>query len=159
MTPTKLFNASLLSLALALPTMPAFASMTPSFAGGFTGLTVDADTLLIDVKQGRSGTGQRGRDRDRDDDDDQGRGRGSDYGAKRGGTKSGGSKVRVPGGSGCDSPRDILEHPECTTGGTTDKPATSTTSTSGSGRDKVRIPGGSGCDDPRDLLEHPECRL
>ena len=28
-------------------------------------------------------------------------------GRKRGG------KVRVPGGSGCDDPGDILEHPEC----------------------------------------------
>ena len=25
-----------------------------------------------------------------------------------------GRRPRVPGGSGCDSPRDILEHPECT---------------------------------------------
>ncbi|TXH95561.1 MAG: hypothetical protein E6Q73_14595 [Pseudorhodobacter sp.] len=24
-----------------------------------------------------------------------------------------GKKVRVPGGSGCDDPGDILEHPEC----------------------------------------------
>lgn len=23
-------------------------------------------------------------------------------------------RPRVPGGSGCDSPRDIIEHPECT---------------------------------------------
>jgi hypothetical protein len=23
-------------------------------------------------------------------------------------------KPRVPGGSGCDDPRDIIEHPECT---------------------------------------------
>jgi hypothetical protein len=23
------------------------------------------------------------------------------------------SKKRVPGGSGCDDPRDIIEHPEC----------------------------------------------
>ena len=23
-------------------------------------------------------------------------------------------RPRVPGGSGCDSPRDILQHPECT---------------------------------------------
>lgn len=156
MTPTNLFSASLLSLALALPTVPAFATMAPSFANGFTGLTADADTLLIDVKQGRSGTGKRGRDRDEDDDRGRGRGRGSDDGTMSGGGKSGSTKVRVPGGSGCDSPRDILEHPECTTGGTTTTP---TTSTSGSGRDKVRIPGGSGCDDPRDLLEHPECRL
>ena len=24
-----------------------------------------------------------------------------------------GRRPRVPGGSGCDSPRDIIEHPEC----------------------------------------------
>ena len=31
--------------------------------------------------------------------------------AKRG--RGGRSKPRVPGGSGCDDPRDIIEHPEC----------------------------------------------
>jgi hypothetical protein len=25
-----------------------------------------------------------------------------------------GRRPRVPGGSGCDDPRDIIEHPECT---------------------------------------------
>ncbi len=60
------------------------------------------------------------------------------------------SKPRVPGGSGCDDPRDLIEHPECTLGNAApaeDKMA----------RSKPRVPGGSGCDDPRDLIEHPEC--
>ncbi len=62
------------------------------------------------------------------------------------------SKPRVPGGSGCDDPRDLIEHPECTLGNAApaeDKMA----------RSKPRVPGGSGCDDPRDLIEHPECTL
>lgn len=33
--------------------------------------------------------------------------------AKRGRNRGGRSKPRVPGGSGCDDPEDILEHPEC----------------------------------------------
>ncbi len=158
MFPLRLFNASALALSLALPTVPAFASMTPSIADGITTFATDADTLLVEVKQGRSGTGKRGRDRGRDDDDDRGRGRGSDDGAKRGGgSGSGRDRPRIPGGSGCDSPRDLLEHPECTVGGTRATP--SANPGSGSGRDRPRIPGGSGCDDPRDLIEHPECRL
>ena len=60
------------------------------------------------------------------------------------------SKPRIPGGSGCDDPRDLIEHPEC--GGL--KAGEPTTL---SKRSKPRIPGGSGCDDPRDLIEHPEC--
>ena len=31
----------------------------------------------------------------------------------RGGRSGGRSKPRVPGGSGCDDPGDIAEHPEC----------------------------------------------
>jgi len=37
---------------------------------------------------------------------------GADEVAKKGRGK-GGRKPRVPGGSGCDDPGDILEHPEC----------------------------------------------
>lgn len=169
MPPLRLISSTALALALALPAMPAFASMASnpaSFAGAMVG---DADTLVIDVKQGRSGTGVRGRDRDRDDDDRRGRGRGSDDNASRnssGKSNSGRSRARVPGGSGCDSPRDLLEHPECRvqTGlglGTANSAGANpqANDVSGSGRDRVRIPGGSGCDDPRDLIEHPECRL
>lgn len=32
---------------------------------------------------------------------------------RRGRKRKGRSKPRVPGGSGCDDPGDILEHPEC----------------------------------------------
>ncbi len=61
-------------------------------------------------------------------------------------------KPRVPGGSGCDDPRDLIEHPECVLGNAApvdDQLA----------RRKPRVPGGSGCDDPRDLIEHPECAI
>jgi hypothetical protein len=33
--------------------------------------------------------------------------------ARRGRGGDGGRRPRVPGGSGCDDPRDIIEHPEC----------------------------------------------
>lgn len=170
MTPFRLFGSTALAVALALPAAPGLASMTTNSAVFVTSVPGDAGTLLIDVKQGRSGTGVRGRDRDRDDDDKRrGRGRGSDDGASRsssGGSHSGRSRARVPGGSGCDSPRDLLEHPECrvmpgrgvgTAGSVGATPPAN--GLSGSGRDRPRIPGGSGCDDPQDLIEHPECRL
>lgn len=32
---------------------------------------------------------------------------------RRGRGRGGRSKPRIPGGSGCDDPEDILEHPEC----------------------------------------------
>lgn len=64
---------------------------------------------------------------------------------------SGRGKPRVPGGSGCDDPEDLIEHPECRVNVTpTDDQLA---------RRKPRVPGGSGCDDPEDLIEHPECRL
>jgi hypothetical protein len=69
-------------------------------------------------------------------------------------------KPRVPGGSGCDSPRDIAEHPECRRADAgeflpmTVKPSVDVQEA----RRKPRVKGGSGCDDPRDLIEHPECR-
>jgi hypothetical protein len=63
-------------------------------------------------------------------------------------------KPRIPGGSGCDSPRDVREHPECRRADATVSPADLIEEA----RRKPRVPGGSGCDDPRDLIEHPECR-
>jgi hypothetical protein len=60
-------------------------------------------------------------------------------------------KPRVPGGSGCDDPEDLIEHPECT-------PALEEKNEI-LARSKPRVPGGSGCDDPEDLIEHPECRV
>lgn len=104
--------------------------------------------------RGRGGDDDRGRDRDRDD-----RGGRDD----RGRDDSGRDRPRIPGGSGCDDPGDLLEHPECRpaggSGGGTGGGATVTLpEPSISGRDRPRIPGGSGCDDPDDHLEHPECR-
>ena len=169
MTPLRILSSTALAFALAVPALPAFSAM-PGSAGGFATFLPDgADALVIDVKQGRSGTGQRGRDRDRDDDDDddnRGRGRGghrddddrSGRGGDDAGSGSGRDKPRIPGGSGCDDPGDILEHPECRVGGGFNG-APPKDDVSGSGRDKPRIPGGSGCDDPEDLIEHPECRL
>lgn len=60
------------------------------------------------------------------------------------------NKPRVPGGSGCDDPEDLIEHPEC-------RPAIDVKGYQ-LARSKPRVPGGSGCDDPEDLIEHPECR-
>jgi hypothetical protein len=76
-------------------------------------------------------------------------------------------KPRVPGGSGCDDPEDLIEHPECrphaansavvhdAAQGTQAIPLTVDDQLA---RRKPRVPGGSGCDDPEDLIEHPECR-
>jgi hypothetical protein len=70
-------------------------------------------------------------------------------------------KPRVPGGSGCDSPRDVAEHPECTP---TKKKKADLKSLEGetllqeAKRRKPRVPGGSGCDSPRDVAQHPQCR-
>jgi hypothetical protein len=60
-------------------------------------------------------------------------------------------KPRVPGGSGCDDPDDLIEHPEC-------RPGNAAQQDDQLARRKPRVPGGSGCDDPDDLIEHPECR-
>ena len=59
-------------------------------------------------------------------------------------------KPRVKGGSGCDDPEDLIEHPECRPNITTIEEQLA--------RSKPRVKGGSGCDDPEDLIEHPECR-
>ncbi|MGA8515791.1 MAG: hypothetical protein WB821_13590 [Burkholderiaceae bacterium] len=59
-------------------------------------------------------------------------------------------KPRVKGGSGCDDPEDLIEHPEC-------RPNIAPVEEQ-QARRKPRVKGGSGCDDPEDLIEHPECR-
>lgn len=124
--------------------LSAYAYGQPAMAFGYSaaGYDIQIDDLgdgdIIEVRRGRSGTGERGRDRDRSDD-----------------RRSGRDRPRIPGGSGCDDPGDIAEHPECRGDG---GGVTVTPDDSGSGRDRPRIPGGSGCDDPGDILEHPECR-
>ena len=63
-------------------------------------------------------------------------------------------KPRVRGGSGCDDPEDLIEHPECRASLSVPKEALQDLLA----RSKPRVPGGSGCDSPRDKAEHPECR-
>ena len=67
----------------------------------------NADDIPFEIaKRGR----KRGRDRDRDR-----RYKDNDYRDDRGKNTSGSGrkKPRIPGGSGCDDPGDLLEHPEC----------------------------------------------
>lgn len=64
----------------------------PSFAGfADTGFWADAGQDVI-YRRGR------GADDNGDDDETSGSGR---------------DKPRIPGGSGCDDPEDLIEHPEC----------------------------------------------
>ncbi len=70
-------------------------------------------------------------------------------------------RPRVPGGSGCDSPRDIAEHPECrrkAEAGEFLPSSVKPTVDAQEARRRPRVPGGSGCDSPHDIAEHPECR-
>jgi hypothetical protein len=71
------------------------------------------------------------------------------------------SKPRVPGGSGCNTPRDIAEHPECTPAAkrADGKSFEGLNFIQEAKRAKKRVPGGSGCDTPRDVAEHAECRV
>jgi hypothetical protein len=66
-------------------------------------VAVSADAFEI-AKRGR-GRG-RGGDRDRSDDD-------HGWDDRHDHDDSGRDRPRIPGGSGCDDPEDILEHPEC----------------------------------------------
>jgi hypothetical protein len=100
------------SLALTLP-VPVFAA-------------VNDITVLTDLDFtpfARRGGDDSGSDDDgsRSDDDDDNRGRGRGRGGRDGsddddgaGSGSGRDRPRIPGGSGCDDPGDIAEHPECT---------------------------------------------
>jgi hypothetical protein len=67
------------------------------------------------------------------------------------------SKKRVPGGSGCDTPRDLAEHPECRPNADATSPVDQLQEDQFAARSKKRVPGGSGCDTPQDRAEHPEC--
>ena len=98
MTNTKLLSTGLLALAMALPAAQApAATMSPVRAIFDVAGPGDTD-LVVTVKQGRSGTGERGRDRDRSGDDSgRGRGRGSDDGPsheRHGGNDDGPSHER-----------------------------------------------------------------
>lgn len=70
------------------------------------------DDFVELAKQGRG----RGRGGDRDRDDDRDDDRNDDRGGRddRDGDRSSGrDRPRIPGGSGCDDPLDLIEHPEC----------------------------------------------
>jgi len=163
-----LYLSTALSLALTLG--------TPIFAGTFSTPGVTKSGIVMDWSESNqlfSGqSSSRGSDDDDDDDSDRGRGRGgedddddrdddrnddsSDDNSNDDSNDSGRSKPRVPGGSGCDDPQDILEHSECRTG-TGAVAGGGNTAGNESGR-RPRIPGGSGCDSLRDWLGHVDCR-
>lgn len=66
--------------------------------------------------RGGSGGGSSSSNDDDDDGDDRGRGRGRGGRDNSNDDNNGGGgrdRPRVPGGSGCDDPGDIAEHPEC----------------------------------------------
>jgi hypothetical protein len=84
--------------ALALGSLPVAAS--PLEAGTYlSGATAIAGPASDDGSFERRGRGRGGDDRANDD--------------RRGGSGGHGGRPRVPGGSGCDDPEDIIEHPEC----------------------------------------------
>ena len=131
MTNTKLLSTGLLALAMALPAAQApAATMSPVRAIFDVAGHGDTD-LVVTVKQGRSGTGERGRDRDRSGDDSgRGRGRGSDDGPsheRHSGNDDGPSHERHGGDD--DGFHHEAEAHE-----------------SGSGHNRVRVTGGPVCD-------------
>lgn len=145
--------SGLLASSLFTPTM-SFASLGTGSSLGI--LTFDqspsVETNDGSYQEARRGRG-RGGDRDRGGRDDSR----SDRDDRRDDRSGGRSRPRVPGGSGCDDPGDIREHPECSGGGAVNG---TTPSLGGGGHGgRPRIPGGSGCDDPQDIIEHPECRV
>lgn len=147
-----------LALATLAVSQPAHAATSElALDAPFAPVVLDDDGSYDVARRGRGRGG-----RDRDDRRRRHGSRSSDDDFRSG---SGRRKPRIPGGSGCDDPGDILEHPECSVQPGVGVPPNvqlppmfNGIFDSGSGRRKPRIPGGSGCDDPRDILEHPECR-
>ena len=93
-----LASAALVSSALFAPT-PSLASLDSSNLFGAHVPTLETnDGSYQEARRGRG----RGGDRDRSDRKD-----------RRDDRPSGRNKPRIPGGSGCDDPQDIIEHPEC----------------------------------------------
>lgn len=148
--------SALVACSLFTPTL-SFASVgTESRLGVLTfDQSPSVETNDGSYQEARRGRG-RGGDRDRGGRDDSR----SDRDDRRDDRSGGGrSKPRVPGGSGCDDPGDVLEHPECNGGGGGAINGTSPSRGGGGHGGRPRIPGGSGCDDPHDMIEHPECRV
>lgn len=102
--------SALLASSLFTPTM-SFASLGTGSGHGI--LTFDQSPSIEtndgSYQEARRGRG-RGGDRDRGGRDDSR----SDRDDRRDDRSGGGrSRPRVPGGSGCDDPQDVIEHPEC----------------------------------------------
>lgn len=77
-----------------------------------------AASAAVTTDDGSFDIARRGRGRGSDDrgGDDRGRrggGHGADDNGGDGPSGSGRKRPRIPGGSGCDDPGDVLEHPEC----------------------------------------------
>ncbi|MDP8917648.1 MAG: hypothetical protein M3O00_02020 [Pseudomonadota bacterium] len=116
-------KTTILSLALASAMLGALPLAASEFAAGshIAGLGFDLDPSHdADVFErrgrGRGGDDDRSGDVDNDRDDDR-RGGGassSDDSDTRSDNGDGhGGRPRIPGGSGCDDPGDLIEHPEC----------------------------------------------
>ncbi|MCX7643915.1 MAG: hypothetical protein N2Z62_01305 [Rhodobacteraceae bacterium] len=88
------------------------ASAVLALAGAPASAAVTAGDGSLDIA--RRGRGRSGDDRGGDDRGRRGGGHGADDDSPGGGPSGSGRKrPRIPGGSGCDDPGDMLEHPEC----------------------------------------------
>lgn len=106
--------------ALAAPNVT-IAAVNDSFATPPSHIFAAKQTLMYEKStesakrgrgRGRGGDDDRGRDKDRSDNNDYPNNRG-DSRSLNDNSPSGRSRPRIPGGSGCDDPGDIAEHPEC----------------------------------------------
>ena len=107
----------ILTLGFTVSSLPALAisGLGDGLQKAPAGLSLQVDDADLLGKRGR------GRGRGGSDSSGGGHGGGSDDGSggsSGGSGKSGGhgGRPRTPGGSGCDDPGDILEHPECSAG-------------------------------------------
>ena len=112
MTPKTLLTSAAAALFLVAPlAAPAAATVwsaaTPTVSADTLdgGLSIDGKALARRGSDDRGGDDRGGHRRGGRDDD-----RREDRGRDR---SSGRDKPRIPGGSGCDDPHDIIEHPEC----------------------------------------------
>ena len=122
MKPTYLIASAILPTAgfatpsLSVAGMPTgFDLQLPTELSASSVLQDDGFVELIRQGRGRGRSGDRDRDDDRggrDDRDDHG-GRSDDDRGHDDDRSSGRDRPRIPGGSGCDDPHDLIEHPEC----------------------------------------------
>lgn len=125
MKPTHLITGAFLATAgLFAPTLSLAANDTGyDIKHPTKSVFIAAEDLTQLAKRGRGRGGDdnrnddrnddRGGDRDHDRNDDSRPGRADDHPNRNDNSPSGRDRPRIPGGSGCDDPGDILEHPEC----------------------------------------------